>query len=90
MNIPVFGTKSATKALLKLGFNIDTKKGKGSHSIAKHPSRKPKDLKIQRPFITIPNKKEFYIPSRHGFIKQIMAFGFTKEEVMEALFGRKK
>jgi len=88
MNIPVFGTKTAKKALLKLGFSIDEKMGKGSHAIAKHPLKKPTDLSIQRPFITIPNKKEYYMPTRHGFIKQVMLFGFSKEEVMEALFGK--
>ncbi len=90
MNIPVFGTKTAKKALLKLGFIIDEKMGKGSHSIAKHPSRKPTDITVQRPFITIPNKREYYVPARNGFIKQVMLFGFSKDEVWEALFGKVK
>lgn len=90
MNIPVFGTKTAKKALLRLGFTIDEKMGKGSHSVARHPEKKPNDLTIQRPFITIPNKKEYYLPTRHGFVKQVMMFGFTKEKILEALFGKKK
>lgn len=90
MNIPVFGTKVAKKALQKLGFTIDTKMGKGSHFIAKHPSRRPVDTSIQRPFLTIPNRKEYSPPTRHGFIKQVGMFGFTKDEVLEALFGSSK
>lgn len=89
MNIPVFGTKKTLKALRSLGFDIETKKGKGSHVIAKHPSKRPQDLTIQRPFITIPNRKEFFTSARAGFVKQAMLFGFTREEVLEALFGKK-
>lgn len=88
MDIPVFGTKKLVRALFKLGFVIDEKRGKGSHIIATHTIRKQLDTRL-RPFITIPQRKEFYPPSRNSLVKEIMTFGFSKEEVLETLFGKK-
>lgn len=80
---PVFGDREAKKALKKLGFIISESKGKGSHAKATHPNRKPAPER-QRPFIIIKKRKEYSKPFREDFIKEIMAFGFTKDEVIKA------
>ena len=88
-DIPSLGERQAKKALRLLGFDIDETRGKGSHSLAEHPKRKPSPLR-QRPFIVIPHRKEFGNRSfRKDFIKEIIAFGFSKEEVIKALRGKR-
>lgn len=89
-DIPVFGEKEAKKGLSLLGFEIDEKRGKGGHSLAKHPQKSPTPSR-QRPFITVPKRKEFGDPRfRADFVKEITAFGFTKEEAIEALRGKRR
>lgn len=88
-NIPVFGKKQAERALTILGFEIYEDRGKGSHGLAKHPTKKPTP---DRPFrnITIPHYKTYDDPGlRSDFVKQIMSFGFTREQVLTALRGKK-
>ena len=88
-SIPVFGEKEAKKGLQKLGFSIDESKGKGGHAKAFHRTRKPNPIR-QRPFIIIPKRREFGDPGfRSDFLKEVIAFGFTKEEVIWALQGKK-
>lgn len=87
--IPVFGRKHAEKALRILGFEIFQDRGKGGHGLAKHPTRKP-DPERQIANITIPHTKTYDDPDlRSDFVKEVMAFGFTKEQVVQALQGRK-
>lgn len=88
-SIPVFGKKHIFKGLPWLGFEIDESKGKGSHAKATHPTKKP-DPQRQRPYIIIPNRDEFGDPGfRKDFIKEVCAFGFTEEEVVLVLRGKK-
>jgi len=85
--MPVFGYGIARAGLIALGFIIDTKRGKGDHDLAMHPTRKPYHER-QRPFITVPHWKEYGSPDfRSDFIREIMAFGFTRDEVISALNG---
>ena len=87
--IPVFGERGAKKGLEDLGFKIDEKRGKGGHALAKHPQKSPTPSR-QRPFITIPKRKEYGDPRfRADFIKEVSAFGFAKPEVIKALKGKK-
>lgn len=89
MTVPVFGEKEAKKGLPKLGFQIDETRGKGGHALASHPTRKPNPPR-ERPFVTIPSWKEYGDPNfRKKFIKEIEAFGFSEEQVIRALKGRK-
>lgn len=88
-NTPVFGKKQAERALKILGFNIYDDRGKGSHGLAKHPTRKPNP---GRPIsnITIPHYKTYDDPDlRSDFIKEISHFGFTKDQILSALRGKK-
>lgn len=90
-SIPVFGRREAEKALKILGFDIYEDRGKGGHGLAKHPLRKPDPLR-QIANITIPHVKgkSYDNPDlRNDFVKEIMAFGFSKDEVLLALRGRK-
>ncbi len=90
-SIPVFGRKQAEKGLKILGFEIYEDRGKGGHGLAKHPTRKPDPLR-QIANITIPHTKNkaFDDPNlRSDFVKEVMAFGFTKEQVIAALTGKK-
>ena len=87
-NIPLFGRKQAEKALRILGFDIYDDRGKGSHGLAKHPTRK---LHPGRPLpnITIPHYKTYEDPDlRSDFIKEIMQFGFTKDQILISLKGK--
>ena len=87
--IPVFGRRQAEKALKILGFVVYQDKGKGGHGLAKHPDRKP-DPQRQIANITIPHTKTYDDPNLRGdFVKEVMAFGFTREQVILALNGRK-
>lgn len=88
--LPVFGYQEALKAVQILGFVVDFGRGKGSHSLAEHPTRKPIVVR-QRPCITIPHWKEYSDPNfRSKFVNEIRAFGFTKNEVIDALNGVEK
>lgn len=82
--LPLFGSQELIKALKKLGFEIDESRGKGGHYLAKHPEIKPGHG--QRPFITIRGMKEYGDPGfRSKVINEIRAFGFSREEIIEAL-----
>lgn len=82
--LPVFGCRELTGACKDLGFNIDYQSGKGGHALAKHPTKNPTN--DQRPFITIKGDKEYGDPNfRSSLVNQIVAFGFTREEVIEAI-----
>lgn len=72
--------------LRRLGFEIDESKGKGSHAKAIHLTRRAK-----RPggthtnFVVIPDRKDYSKPLREDFIKEIEAFGFSREEILDEL-----
>lgn len=88
-NIPVFGRKQAERGLKILGFDIYDDRGKGSHGLAKHPTRKP-DPNRSIANITIPHYKTYDDPDlRNDFIKEIMCFGFTREQVLTAIRGKR-
>ncbi len=88
--IPTFGDRELTKACKLLGFIICEDRGKGGHILAKHPSRKPL-VPRQYPHITIQRANEYRtLDYRQALIREIMAFGFTKEQVILALKGKKK
>jgi len=88
-SIPTFGERQAKKGLKLLGFEIFDDRGKGGHSLAKHPTRIP-DPARQRANIAIPHRKDFGDPRfRNDFIKEVMAFGFSREDVLFALKGKK-
>lgn len=88
--IPVFGEKELTKACLLLGFIVLEDRGKGGHKLAKHPIRKPKNPR-QYEHITIPTAREYHsLDFRSDIIKEIMEFGFNKEQVIAGLKGKKK
>ena len=81
--MPVFGYDKACRALKSLGFVIDKTRGKGDHDLAFHPSKKPNPQR-QRPFITVPHWKEYASRNfRAAFIREIIAFGFTRDEVIK-------
>lgn len=70
------------RCLLRLGFTRNYRVGQGDH-VATYgfPGRKPTPPQI--PLITIPHKMDD--PDfRKVLVKQIMAFGFSKNEVMRA------
>lgn len=87
--IPVFGRRHFKKGLSKLGFEIYTKYGKGSHEIAKHPTRKPNpDRQIRN--VTIPHTRSGTYDDprlRKQCVDEVCAFGFTEDEVMNAIKG---
>ncbi|OGM31653.1 hypothetical protein A2803_04460 [Candidatus Woesebacteria bacterium RIFCSPHIGHO2_01_FULL_44_21] len=86
--IPVFGSPELKTALSELGFTIDETRGKGGHSLAKHPSKKPSGG--QAPYITIRGLKEYSDPNfRSMIVNQVRQFGFTRDEIINALSGRK-
>lgn len=88
--MPVFGYDGACAGLILLGFIIDKTRGKGDHDLAMHPTKKP-NYERQRPFVTVPHWKEYGSPSfRSDFIREIMAFGFTRDEVIRAINGTYK
>lgn len=88
-NIPTFGEREAKKGLRILGFDIYKDRGKGGHQLAKHPTRKPNSPR-QYPHITIPNWQEYADKDfRKDFIKEIVSFDFTEQEVIMALKGKK-
>ena len=87
---PAFGEKKLTKACKLLGFIIYKNRGKGGHKLAKHPTRKPSSPR-QYPHITIQCGKEIRsLDYRQTIIREIMQFGFTKEQVYLALKGKSK
>jgi hypothetical protein len=82
--IPVYGCEELKRCLIVLGFTIDESLGKGGHALAKHPTKKP--THGQAPYITIRGLKEYADPNfRSTIVKQIVCFGFTRDEVIEAL-----
>ena len=82
--LPLFGCEEFKKALKYLGFEIDESRGKGGHALAKHHSKK--SSLDQRTFITIKGDKEYYDPSFRGLlVRQTVAFGFTRDEVIAAI-----
>lgn len=88
--IPTFGDKELTKACILLGFIIFEDRGKGGHKLAKHPTRKPVTPR-QYPHITIQGGREYRtLDYRQAIIREIMQFNFTKEQVINALKGKKK
>lgn len=83
-NIPVFGAKCFTKVLISFGFDIDYKRGKGGHALAKHPTINP--YPNQRPFIIIKGDKEYRDPFfRSELIKQIKSYGFDRDEIIKRI-----
>lgn len=88
--IPTFGDRELTKACVLLGFDIFEDRGKGGHVLAKHPTRKPINPR-QYPHITIQRGREYCtLDYRQTIIKELMQFGFTKEQVINALKGKRK
>lgn len=82
--LPVFGSRALEGACRDLGFDIDYQSGKGGHALAKHPTRNPSHG--QRPFITIKGDREYGDPNfRSMLVREIMAFGYTRDEVIEAI-----
>lgn len=87
--IPVYGCVELETALNILGFIIDKTRGKGGHSIAKHPTRKPTGG--QAPYVTIRGLKEYADPNfRSLIVNQIRQFGFSRKEVIDALNGKRR
>jgi predicted RNA binding protein YcfA (HicA-like mRNA interferase family) len=85
--IPVFGSAVLEKALKLLGFVIYTDRGKGGHTLAKHPKLKPN--LPQAPYITIRSMKEYGSADfRAILVREIVAFGFTRNQVINALNGK--
>lgn len=82
--LPVYGCDALKCALKSLGFEIDESRGKGGHSLGKHPT-KTNGSKF-RPFVTIKGDREYGDPNFRGaIVREIMAFGFTREEVINAI-----
>jgi hypothetical protein len=89
-SIPVFGDKELIQACKLLGFDVLSDRGKGGHKLAKHPTRKPL-ISRQYEHITICTAQEYCtLDYRQAIIREIMAFGFSKEQVICALKGDKK
>lgn len=87
--IPVFGCVELKRALKDLGFSIDETRGKGDHDLGFHPTLKP--VQGQKPFITIPNWKEYADPNFRGqIVTEIFRFGISKQDIIDALQGRYK
>lgn len=68
--------KKWIRAFEKLGINIDTKKGKGSHARAFHPSG---NFRPQ----TIPHKVNKFIGIE--LYKTLLEWGYSEEEIDRAL-----
>ena len=84
MPIPVFGEKQIKKCLKNLGFEILLDRGKGGHSLAKHPTRKP-NTGQPMPHMTIPHAREYMSRDfRIHMLKEIESFGFTRKQVLQA------
>lgn len=65
---------------------IDESKGKGGHAKATHPTRIAKNAGGRTTkFIIIPGRKEYSKPFREEFIKELVNFGFSKEEILKNL-----
>lgn len=88
--MPVFGFREAEVGLKALGFILDETRGKGDHALASHLTKRP-NFERQRPFITVPHWREYSSRDfRSDFMREIMAFGFTRDEVISALTGKYK
>lgn len=75
--------KDLEKCLIRLGFEKNRRVGIGKHvATYGHPTKKPANSP-QRPFITIPSKIDDPNFAK-SIVKQIMAFGFTENEVKSA------
>lgn len=82
----MYGCKELERALVILGFEIDSDRGKGGHKLAKHPTLKP--VRGQAPYITIKGLKEYASADfRSMVVKEIVSFGFTRDRVIAALNG---
>lgn len=82
--LPVFGCEELKKCLQKLGFIIDESRGKGAHALTIHPTKRPTGG--QAPYITIRGLKEYGDPGfRSRVVNEIRQFGFTRDEIIEAL-----
>jgi len=83
-----FGTNDLRKALKKLKFTPQKQSG-SSHQ----KWRVPKNIKIssgQRPFIIVIQGKKTYIrPTCDGYIKQLLKFGFTFDDLKKCFKKRK-
>lgn len=74
--------KDLEKCLVRLGFTENRRVGKGKHvATYGHPTKDPDNS--QRPYITIPHKIDDPNFAK-AIVKQIMAFGFSEDEVMIA------
>lgn len=74
--------KGLVKCLERLGFQKKQRVGKGKHVATYcYPGRTANNT--QRPYITIPHKIDDPDFAR-AIVKQIMAFGFTEDEVKTA------
>lgn len=67
--------KDWIRACIKLGLFVDVKHGKGSHALIHHPTTGAK-YTLQRELHRIINIKIFH---------QLEKWGFTKEQIFEAL-----
>ena len=79
---PPTKARELEKCLDKLGFIENRRVGTGKHvATYSHPSKSPDNS--QRPYITIPHKIDDPNFGK-ALVKQIMAFGFSENEVMAA------
>lgn len=86
--LPLYGCYELKGALKDLGFEIDESKGKGGHAKATHPTRK--STNGQAPYVIIRGLKEYADPFfRSAVIREIIAFGFTREEIIETINNNK-
>jgi len=82
--LPNFGSAKLEKVCKYLEFEIYDDRGKGGHKLAKHPTRKP--TSGQMPHITIPSWKSYDDPNfRSKIVREIMTFGFTRDEIIKAI-----
>lgn len=87
--LPVFGCDELKKCLVILGFTIDENRGKGGHALAKHETKKP--VEGQAPYITVRGLKEYADAGfRSMIVNEIIRFGFTRDEIIDALSGKRK
>lgn len=83
---PVYGRNELVRCLTRLGFVIDESKGKGAHAKAIHPTRQA--VNEQAPYVIVRRLKEYKDPNfRSQIVKEILSFGFSKEEIIDSLMG---
>ncbi len=85
MRLKAFGSKELVRCLTNLGF-IPLKQHATSHQKYIPPKGKSVSNPGQRSFIIVQTGQREYDPhARTRYIRQIMNFGFTQVEVIEAM-----